>query len=638
MSRRLNNVYRRILQILSDERLAPLILFFICLASYLPGIRHMGFFWDDWPINWMAQNLGNQGLATYFSTNRPVWGLLYQATTPLLGSNPLVWQVAAILARFLTGMAAWALVRQVWPGAKQAALWTGLLFLVYPGFTQQHVALLYTHFFLVITFFLLSLTCTAAALRQPRRFWLFTILGLLLSVANLLMMEYFFMLDLLRPLLIWIVLGAQVGAAISGWKLRLWRTLKLWAPYAAVFVLAAVWRAFLFPYTQENYQLSFVDQLKAQPLAAIGGLISRALSQIWTASAAAWGQVMHLPNSDSVAAAGSLVRYLALFFVVLAFLGVALWQQRPATPQRAGRWGWQALVVGGAALLLAGWPFWLTDVPFSLNFAYNRFTLPFMLGVSLVLAGIVDLLPLWHGLKAGILAILVTMGVGWQVQAATSYVNDWQMQEGFFQQITWRLPALEKGQPVTKDYLVATFRGNTDQTIAVYYNPPACLRLLTIPDGNDPWLPRLSKSMAVLSDPGLIQDQGPDGPAQLMAGIFPAARSGTWCEYYEKADLAAQRGDWAEVGRLASLAGDLTKQANSPVELYPFIEGYAHLGAWDKVNQLSRFVAPKPDSDLAGRVCQLLSRIQSSTPDNNTKVTTLKGLDQDLECNLTSIN
>jgi hypothetical protein len=694
MSRRLNNAYRRILQILSDERLAPLILFFICLASYLPGIRHMGFFWDDWPINWMAQNLGNQGLATYFSTNRPVWGLLYQATTPLLGSNPLVWQVAAILARFLTGMAAWVLVRQVWPGAKQAALWTGLLFLVYPGFTQQHVALLYTHFFLVITFFLLSLTCTAAALRQPRRFWLFTILGLLLSVANLLMMEYFFMLDLLRPLLIWIVLGAQVGAAISGWKLRLWRTLKLWAPYAAVFVLAAVWRAFLFPYTQENYQLSFVDQLKAQPLAAIGGLISRALSQIWTASAAAWGQVMHLPNSDSVAAAGSLVRYLALFFVVLAFLGVALWQQRPATPQRAGRWGWQALVVGGAALLLAGWPFWLTDVPFSLNFAYNRFTLPFMLGVSLVLAGIVDLLPLWHGLKAGILAILVTMGVGWQVQAATSYVNDWQMQEGFFQQITWRvpglkpgtiilanempihptdnsltapinwiyapgnpgpnlpylmvyptirlgsqtLPALEKGQPVTKDYLVATFRGNTDQAIAVYYNPPACLRLLTIPDGNDPWLPRLSKSMAVLSDPGLILDQGPDGPAQLMAGIFPAARSGTWCEYYEKADLAAQRGDWAEVGRLASLAGDLTKQANSPVELYPFIEGYAHLGAWDKVNQLSRFVAPKPDSDLAGRVCQLLSRIQSSTPDNNTKVTTLKGLDQDLECNLTSIN
>ncbi len=176
----MNSLYRRILQILSDERLAPLILFLVCLASYLPGIHHMGFFWDDWPINWMAQNLGRQGLATYFSTNRPVWGLLYQLTTPILGSNPLVWQIAAILTRFTTGLAAWALVRQVWPWARQAALWVGLLFLVYPGFIQQHVALLYTHFFLVIIFFLLSLTCTAAALRYPRRFWLFTILALLL--------------------------------------------------------------------------------------------------------------------------------------------------------------------------------------------------------------------------------------------------------------------------------------------------------------------------------------------------------------------------------------------------------------------------------------------------------------------------
>ncbi len=700
----MTRVYRRILQILADERLAPLILFLVCLASYLPGIRHMGFFWDDWPINWMAQNLGNQGLATYFSTNRPVWGLLYQATTPLLGSSPLVWQMAAILSRFITGLAAWALVRQVWPEARQAALWTGLLFLVYPGFTQQHVALLYTHFFLVIIFFLLSLTCTMAALRQPGRFWLFTGLGLLFSLANLLMMEYFFLLDLLRPLLIWIVLGTQASAAPApAWKPRLAKTLRAWAPYAAVFLLAGLWRAFLFPYTQENYQLSFIDQLKAQPLAAVGGLIAKALSQVWTASASAWGQVLRLPDPDSVAAAGSMGRYLVLFFAVLAFLLVVLWRQRQAAPPagrwrwrpQAGQWGFQALAVGGAALLLAGWPFWLTDVPFSLNFAYDRFTLPFMLGVSLVLAGILDLLPVWQGLKAGLLAVLVTLAVGWQVQAAASYVSDWQVQQGFFQQLIWRvpglkpgtiilsnemrihptdnsltapinwiyapgkpgpdlpylmiyptirlgsqtLPALEKNQPVSKDYLVATFHGNTNQAIAVYYGPPACLRLLTVRDGNDPWLPGLSKSMAVLSDPSLVQDQTPDGRrAQPLSGIFPAARPATWCETYEKADLAAQRGDWAAIAQLASQAGDLTRRAITPTELYPFIEGYAHLGEWEKVSQLARFVAPRPDSDLTGQMCLLVSRIQNTTPDDNIKETTLRGLDQDLGCNLTNIN
>ncbi len=690
----MNRVYRRSLEILADERLAPLILFAVCAASYLPGILHMGFFWDDWPINWMAQNLGNPGLATYFSTNRPVWGLLYQLTTPILGSSPLVWQIAAILTRFLTGLAAWALVRQVWPGAKQAALWVGLLFLVYPGFTQQHVALLYTHFFLVILFFLLSLTCTAAALNHPQKFWLLTVLGMLLSAANLLMMEYFFMLDLLRPLLIWFMLGMQAGGAAPGWKPRLWKTLKLWAPYAAIFILAAVWRAFLFPYTQENYQLSFIGQLKAQGLAAIGALVAKALTQIWTATAAAWSQVARLPDSSTVAAVGSLKRYLALIFAVLVFLLVALWRQRRPSP-RAGRWGWQALAAGGAALLLAGWPFWLTDVPFSLNFAYDRFTLPFMLGTSLVLAGIIDLLPAWHALKAGILAILLTLAVGWQVQAAGSFVNDWTIQQGFFQQLTWRvpglkpgtiilsnelrihptdnsltgpinwiyapgnpganlpymlvyptirlgsdtLPALEKNQPVTKDYLVATFTGSTNQAIAVYYDPPACLRLLTVSDGNDPYLPSLSKSMAVLSDPGLILDQTTAGsPAQPLPGVIPAARPGTWCETYEKADLARQRGDWAEIGNLASQAGDLTQRAITPAELYPFIEGYAHLGEWEKVDQLSRFVAPAADSDLTDRVCQLLKRTQTSTPTDKLKVTVLTGLNQDLDCGLTNIN
>ncbi len=690
----MNRVFRRSLEILSDERLAPLILFAVCAASYLPGMLHMGFFWDDWPINWMAQNLGSQGLATYFSTNRPVWGLLYQLTMPILGSSPVVWQITAIVVRFLTGLAAWALVRQVWPGAKKAALWVGLLFLVYPGFTQQHVALLYTHFFLVILFFLLSLTCTAASLNHPNRFWLFTVLGLLLSAANLLMMEYFFMLDLLRPLLIWFVLTAQAGpAALPGWKPRLWKTLKLWAPYAAIFILAAVWRAFLFPYTQQNYQLSFITQLKAQPLAAIAALVTRALSQIWTSTGEAWRQVAHLPNPTNVAAIGSTVRYLALSFVVLVSLLVVLWRQRHPSPQ-ANRWGWQALAVGAAALLLAGWPFWLTDVPFSLNFAYDRFTLPFMLGASLVLAGIIDWLPVWHTMKAGYMAVLLALAVGWQVQAAGSFVSDWQIQQGFFQQLTWRvpglkpgtiilsnemrihptdnsltgpinwiyapgnpgpnlpyllvyptirlgtetLPVLEKNQPVSTDYLVATFTGSTDQAIAVYYDPPACLRLLSVSDSNDPTLPRESKSMSILSNPSLVLDQTAYGPAQPLPGIIPAARPGTWCETYEKADLARQRGDWAEIGRLGSQAGDLAGRALAPAELYPFIEGYAHLGEWEKVDQLSRTLAPAAYSDLAVRVCQLLQSTQNSTPNDNIKVTVLTGLNQDLGCGLTNIN
>ena len=46
------------------------------------------------------------------------------------------------------------------------------------------------------------------------------------------------------------------------------------------------------------------------------------------------------------------------------------------------------------ALVFAGGPFWLTGLQITLAYPASRFTLPFMLGVSLLLAGALQLLPL----------------------------------------------------------------------------------------------------------------------------------------------------------------------------------------------------------------------------------------------------
>ena len=50
-----------------------------------------------------------------------------------------------------------------------------------------------------------------------------------------------------------------------------------------------------------------------------------------------------------------------------------------------------ALGLGVFILLVAGWPFWLTGVPVSLGYPANRATLSFMLGVSLLFAGLLAL-------------------------------------------------------------------------------------------------------------------------------------------------------------------------------------------------------------------------------------------------------
>ncbi|MCJ7624988.1 MAG: hypothetical protein MUO76_15920, partial [Anaerolineaceae bacterium] len=152
--------FRRILAFKFPAFSAPLALLAVCLISYSLLISHLGFYWDDWPINWIAQRLGADGLTRYFSTNRPVWGMLYKLTTPLLGPEPWHWHIFAVFWRWLSAVALWWLLRIIWPRHQEPALWAGLLLAVYPGSIEQFIALVYSHFFIVLAAFLTSLACS----------------------------------------------------------------------------------------------------------------------------------------------------------------------------------------------------------------------------------------------------------------------------------------------------------------------------------------------------------------------------------------------------------------------------------------------------------------------------------------------
>ena len=143
-------------------------------------------------------------MARYFSTNRPVWGLLYQLTTRLFPQIPIYWQVFALFWRWVTGLLVWAILRELFPKQTRFALGTALLFLLYPGFNQQSEAYLYSHFFIVLSFFLLSLYLMLRA--QKERFWLWTSLAMLFSALNLWMHEYFFTLEAARVAILWVFL------------------------------------------------------------------------------------------------------------------------------------------------------------------------------------------------------------------------------------------------------------------------------------------------------------------------------------------------------------------------------------------------------------------------------------------------
>ena len=110
----------------------PLALLGLSLVSYGLLIPWLGFYWDDIAFQWIAQKLGSDGLARYFNSARPVWGLFIRADLAVLGSRPWVWQLFGIFWRWVCASGFYLLVRQLWPTTKEPALYASFFFLLQP--------------------------------------------------------------------------------------------------------------------------------------------------------------------------------------------------------------------------------------------------------------------------------------------------------------------------------------------------------------------------------------------------------------------------------------------------------------------------------------------------------------------------
>ena len=673
----------RFAQVLENPLSAILLLLVITLISYGLNLAFLGFYWDAWAMNWMAQTRGAAGLAEYFSTNRPVWGLLYQLTTPLIGAAPLPWNIVALGLRWLIGVGLWGVLRLLWPERRELALWAGLLSVVYPGFQQQSIGFLYTHFFIVFGAFLASLACSLIEIRRPGWRWIWVVIGLVLSMINLLMMEYFFVLELLRPVLVWLALRGAPG----GIKHRLRRAAAAWAPYLAVLIGATLWRTVFFPYQTTNYKLSVLTEFKTQPLPTLINLVARILEQIWIAAGQAWIQTLTFWTSPEITRS-MILRYGLIAAGAFAFIALyGLLSGRRVHLKHS----WQPLLLAAVGLGLAGWPFLLTEATFRLQFAFDRFTLPFIFGACLLFAALLEWIP-WRPLAWLGLAGLVGLGAAYQTDLGMRYRQDWLAQRDFFWQLTWRiptlqpgtliianenrataystdssltapinwiydptnrsqtlnylmaypsirygglLPKLEPGQPVLEDYLVAKFNGNTSQSITLFFDGKACLRVLdpiidAIKTVNDEGLIKA----AAFSDLARIQmlPGNPESPAPLPA-ILGNPPTGSWCYFYERADLFRQLGQWYNILKIWDQAKEKTVQSKFDGELGPFVEAFARSADWDQAARLTPISAKSRPS-----FCTLWQQLDRTAPDTPSKSRAVQATMAGLRCNEYGMN
>jgi hypothetical protein len=690
----------------------PAALLALCAIAYGPLILQLGLYWDDWPSLWFLHFYGPTVFPQAFAIDRPLQGWLFVLTTSLIGENLLAWHLFGIITRWISGLALGWVLYLLWPNRKMQVVCVTALFLVYPGFMQQYIPITYGHQFIILSLFLVSLGIMILGLqaesqRKPARYWMFTVLSVLSAVLSMFALEYFYGLELLRPVLIWLLADRfMLTDGFVSNRRRLGYTLKHWLPYALADALFLGWRL---THSTPRGKIVVFDKLLASPLETLANLSGTILQDIVEVTAHAWAKTFAFLTTTEPNPIILLAYWLVVLsgsFLLIAVLSYLQKKQTGDPAQRSSttspatqelkarrRWGLQASALGVYALLIAGWPIWVTKLHLELAFPWDRFTLLFMLGASLLLVGLLELLirPSW--LKIVVISLIAGLAMGAQFRYAMDYRQEWQAQKDFFWQLAWRvpgiqpgtllllssehftqvsdnsltapvnwiyapagwkedkqrqmaylvynlagrlgtqLPALVKGIPVQQDYRATYFSGNTSQSLVIYYEPPRCLKVIDpYIDRTLPNRPNLVTQAMPLSRPDLILPNA-EPAAMPPEELFGSEPTHDWCYYFEKAELARQRGDWEEVTKLAQQAFELDEPLTrrNAYEVVPFIEGYAHTGDWKLALEWTQETVQLADK-MPYVLCDTWLRIAASTPESGEKQLALRRVDDLYGC------
>ena len=233
--------YKTMMNIRQPQKYIPAIFALITLVAYGLLLPFTGFYWDDWPFAWIARFLGPSEFIPAFAPFRPFLGPIFYFTTSLVPPVPLYWQIFALVIRFILGISAWWMFKQIWPNRPRIALIAAFFILIFPGYSQHWVA--FTHInqeLIPFIFYLLSFGFTFKALRAEKPIT-YIIIALLLQLCGIFPTEYFFGLEGLRFLFLF---SFFQGSLIQ----RFTKTLKTWFPYLLIWMLNAAWLIYYYKF------------------------------------------------------------------------------------------------------------------------------------------------------------------------------------------------------------------------------------------------------------------------------------------------------------------------------------------------------------------------------------------------------
>ena len=638
----------------------PALFALFTILAYGLLIPWLGFYWDDWAFAWIGKFLGPAEFIPAFAPFRPFIAPVFVVTTSLLPPIPLVWQLFGLLIRFLSVIATWWTLNQIWQGRKTQNLAVSLLFLLYPGYSQQWVAL--THInqeWIYLIAYLLSIGLTASALRNPAKAKTQTAIALLLLFWGLFPTEYFLGMESIRLLVIYF------SAETPNFRLRVKVTVKRWLPYLLLWLANAGWLAYY--YTRGGYN-SYGVETSPTSARVLVQIINGMADAIYTGIWHAWTQVI-LRFLDAPSAPTTI---LGLALVILTFFLFNIYRQKLSLERIAAQdrhWATQAIFIGLAGVLAGRIPSLAAGLPLKLQTSYDRLTISIMFAVALLVAGLLELLIKNEKARTYALSGLLALAVGMQFTSANDFRRDWERQRNLAWQLSWRIPSMLEGTalitnelplenesdqaftaplnwiyapeyqagdllpyaivntekrlggytlpalaadtPIRVPYRTVRFEGSTSAAIVIYAPKNGCLRVLDPLYANEQVYNNASDYLVQaipFSDPTRILD---NKQAQVPATLFGNEPEHEWCYYSTKAELARQQGDWTEVVHLGDEAAARNYQPTDAFEWLPFIEAYAYRAQADYAFELSKTAFEK-EPRLRKGLCALWARVEAS--------------------------
>lgn len=660
MQKKKNHLIKRITEVICKDKNFPLIMLALSFFSFGVLLPTLGLYSDDWHYFWLSYRLDY--IQRFFYHNRPYLGVVYDLFTNLIPPSALAWHIILFLLKWSAAVWLWQLFKHALFDHLPLAKWICLIFIFYPGNLILFQPLLFTVAVIQLNLYFFSLWLCIRAGQQPGKHIVLTIFSMITAIANLIASEYFFFLELLRPVFLWLAIRPQE----KNRKMRLKRTLASWLPYLVMFIFVLVWRYF-YQSQLTSQQPWVLNEFIQEPIRTLLDLLKVIGNTIYQIFVTAWHNPVLI---DQIYEPNAL--YITLYFmalVVLSFGFLVFLFRSHKKLAASGNFIYRLILLTGLiALLLGGLPVWLAKFNVDLGFrAENRFILPFILGVSLSIAGSSFLCFKKNTTRTLFLSTAVALGIGFQFLTANLYRQEWNQLKEYYWQMYWRIPQMQTGihlvtnQPplamegenslsaainwvygknqekkqidyylyfmpermqdelgdliknksIQIGHQIGDFSGKELKVLTYVFSPPACLRILdpTLEE-NNLRIPSFVTSATKISDLSMISPQTSPANQQHILQLFGNEPASNWCYFYEKADLARQFGKWEEVISLYQQAEAKGQKPSDDVEWLPLIEASVHLGDWETALMYSREVH-EYSNDYQPLLCSLWNRIKA---------------------------